>query len=331
MNKSNQKHTLLVGALLLFALSGLSLIHLAGGIGNFIRVIVEINYRVLVAMVFLLLADIVRGVRLVALSKSMNKRVGLLWAVVSRLVGRFFGILTPAYSGSTPARAAVIAAETGMHAGTAFGLATLESLFDTFLPITITLILTIPLLPRTWLPFLTSLFLGLMWIGGIAWAKTEKFTRFIERRFGGKSYTCYLLRQRDLFLESLSSIVKDRFIIVVGGTLTLMAHLLETFSIMILSPTPLTPLDWNVLWSLWRSFLALEISNVMVMSPTPGGALFFEYGLAGVLDPETLIGWRITYILFSLIPGFLLILITGRMRKYLEHVVEEEVRACDRG
>ncbi len=329
MKRGSQKQTLLVGAILLFALSGISLIHLAGGIDNFVKLVSEIDSSVLVAMLFLLLAEIVKSVRLVVFSSSNGARVRLHWAIISRLVGRFFGILTPAYSGATPARAAVIASTSGMEAGAAFGLTTMESLFDTFLPVGVTFLLTLPLLPATWLPFLTSLFLGTLWVGGIVWAKTEKFVNFIERRFGAKGYACYLIRQRDHFFKSLSSIVRNRLIFTVGGTLTLVAHLLETYSIIVLSRIFIVPGTWSALEQLWKAFLALEISNVMIMSPTPGGALFFEYGLAGVLEPSILVWWRIIYILFSLIPGLFLLLLIGRVRSYAKHVLEAEVKKCD--
>lgn len=329
MKRGSQGGRLLAGALVLFGLSSISLIHLAGGPRDFIRLLENIDSTVIVSVIFLFLAEIVKGIRLTVFSSTNGEPVKLHWAITSRLVANFFGILTPAYSGATPARATVLASASNMEAGTAFALTTMESLFDTFLPVGITFLLTLPLLPGTWLPFIMSLFLGFMWVGGLVWAKTERFVEFIERRFSGKGYACYLLRQREYFFNSLSAIVGNRLIFVAGGILTLIAHLLQTYSIIVLSRILLVPGSLSAVEELWKSFLALEISNVMVMSPTPGGALFFEYGLAGVLSPSTLIWWRIVYVVYSLLPGLLILLLIGRVRSYARHVVESEVKNCD--
>ncbi|MCE4601192.1 MAG: flippase-like domain-containing protein [Desulfurococcales archaeon] len=326
--RSGSQRTLIAGAVVLFTLSGLSLIHLTGGPSRLLHLVLEMDSSVVVAMLFLFLAELVKAVRLTLFARSYGLRVPLHWALTARLVGRFFGVLTPAYSGATPARAAVIAAASNMEPGSAFGITTIESLFDTFLPIAVTLILTIPLLPATWLAFLTSLFLASLWLGGIGWVRTDRFVKFVNRRVK-TDYACYLLRQRDKFLKSMSSILRNRLVFTIGLTLTLAAHIVETYSILVLSHSATIEPGWSMLESVWKSFLALEISNVMVMSPTPGGALFFEYGLTGVLDPALLVWWRITYVVFSLIPGLLILLLLGRVREYARSLLETEVKTCE--
>jgi len=124
----------------------------------------------------------------------------------------------------------------------------------------ITLALTIPLLPDAILPFLVSLFIVLMWVGGLGWARTRSFARVVERVAGRRGLYCYIIRQRDLFFAALR---RGARVESVGPALalTLASHLVETLSVLVLV--------WDSVGgglpeALFLGFIALEVSHVMV-------------------------------------------------------------------
>ncbi len=331
VGKGRGWRSLTLWAVLLVAISGVSLVHIAGGPSRFIEEVSRLDEAALYALGILLLAEMVRAVRLQVLARSYSISVPFHWALTARLVGRFFGILTPAYSGSTPARSAVISWVSGKEIGASFAVATMESIFDAMLPVAITLFLTIPLLPATWLPFLVSLFIALLWIGGIGWARTDRFEEFLRRRLRSERLLCYILKQRTEFFQVLRRTTRPRFVFA-GTALTILAHIVETFSVIVLalgaSGNSIPILSISV-GEVFRSFLALEASHVMVMSPTPGGAGLFEFGLTGILTPEVIVWWRIVFILFSLAPGLLLLALFSSIRRHLRETVERGIGGCD--
>jgi len=320
--------TLVSGAIILALFTGFSLIHIAGGPSRLAYYILHLDVYALLAMLALLGGEMIRAIRLVLLGKSEGACMSYTTALLARLIGRFFGILTPAYTGATPARAAVIASYTEISMGESFAIATLESLFDVFLPVFITLILTIPFLPATWLPFTVSLFIAGMWLAGLSWARSNRFASSMNRLFRGKrrKYLCYMLQQRDLFFKTFGELSRKPLLLATGLLLTIAAHIVESVSIILLAHGLTEIINLS---SVIRAFLAMEVSHVMVMTPTPGGALFFEYGLVGILSSGVLVVWRITFIVFSLLPGILLVTVAKRAKAYIEEGVKREVSACD--
>jgi len=115
-----RRSRLLVGGAFLVVLSTLSLVGVSGGPGRLAEYLASIPLDALAAaLVLLLAADLVRVARLMLLARAEGARVGFRAALAARLVGRFFGILTPAYTGATPARAAVLAAMERIEPGEA--------------------------------------------------------------------------------------------------------------------------------------------------------------------------------------------------------------------
>ncbi len=317
-----------VGAALLAALSSLSLASIAGGPGRLADYVASLGGRVLgLSMLFLLLADAVRAVRLMVMARLEGSRVGFSSAMVSRLVGRFFGILTPAYTGATPARAATLAALESMEPGRAFALAALESVYDSFVPVAFTVVLTLPLLPSTILPLLVSLFILVMWIGGLGWARTKSFARIVSRAVKSERLRCYILEQRELFFRVLSRGARPPNA-APALALTIASHAIETLSVLVIVHGGLEGVSSSGVHALVLSFLALEVTHVMIMAPTPGGAILFEYGLAGFLPAEAVVHWRIVYVLYSLLPGGILLILAGRLREYAARLEEVEPGGC---
>jgi len=319
---------LVVGAAAMAALSALALTGIAGGPRELVEIVLSLDPALLAAsFLILFLAELVKALRLVVLGFFEGVRIPLGWAVVARLVGRFFGVITPAYMGATPARATIVSAAARVGVGEAFAITTVESVYDSFLPVAVTLILTVPLLPATWLPFLVSLFILFMWLGGLGWARTRSFERFLRKRLRSERLLCYALRQREEFFSALKRSMRPSH---VGATLslTVAAHIVEALSILLLVAGVSGFASAVVPDQVFRAFLALEVSHVMVMSPTPGGALLFEYGLTGILTAGAIVAWRIVYVLFSLIPGFMLVLLIGQVREGIVEVVEKGVSRC---
>jgi len=319
---------LAVGALLMALLSGLALMGIAGGPRELAHIIASLDPALLAAsFLILFVAEAVKAVRLVVLGWLEGVRIPLGWAMIARLVGRFFGVITPAYTGATPARATIVSAAARVGVGEAFAITTVESVYDSFLPVGVTLLLTIPLLPATWLPFLVSLFILFMWLGGLGWARTRSFERFLRKRLRSEKLLCYALRQREEFFQALRRSTRPRHI-AATLTLTLAAHVVEALSILLLVAGVSGFAQAVAPEQVFRAFLALEVSHVMVMSPTPGGALLFEYGLTGILSTGAIVAWRIVYVLFSLIPGVLLLALIGPVRRGIAEVVERGVSRC---
>ncbi len=328
MRRLRKHRTLITGAVILFILSSVSLIHIAGGPSKLAYYIIHLDVYALLAMATLLLGEIIRAVRLSLFSRFQGVEVSFSVSLLSRLMGRFFGVLTPAYSGATPTRAAVLSSYTGVSVGKALAITTMESLFDVFLPVSITLVLTIPFLPETWLPFSISLLIAFLWLGGLGWARSTRFVGLLEKILKGRRrrYICYLLDQRELFFKTLSELGRTPLLLVTAFILTIIAHIVESISILVISKGLLVMINPQ---SIVKAFLAMEISNVMVMAPTPGGALFFEYGLVGVLSSGVLVTWRLTFIIFSLLPGLLLFTVGKKAKQFIDYEVRKEALECD--
>ena len=304
---------LALGAVGLAVLSALGLLLVAGGPEELARSIRALGYEsLLYGFTALFAADLVRTIRLLVIARLEGDRVRFRTALVARLFGRFAGILTPAYTGSTPARAAVISAFDGVSPGRSMAAATVESVYDSLLPVAVTLVLTLPLLPRTWLPLLVSLFIVMLWIGGLGWARTRSFERLVRDRLPER-LACIILAQREQFYSFLRANLRPRLVALVLA-LTVASHIIEAVGVLIITLGVGSVFSGAAL--LLQSFIALEVTHVMVMSPTPGGALFFEYGVASVLPPEATVHWRIVYILYSLLPGGVLLVIFPRLREY---------------
>ena len=317
----------LIGLLLLLSLSGLSLVHISGGIEGLLFAVRRARLGIVaLAALILFLAEIVKAWRLVIIAERLGLRVGFWHSLLARIAGRFVGVLTPAYAGATPVRALVLSAYTRLEPGTSFGLAVAESLLDTLIPVVVAIGFSLPLLPRTWLVLLVSLCLASAWILGLLYAGSKRFERRLRRLRLPDRAVCYIMRQRSLFLEGIRG-ASDRRVLAPALAITLAAHLVEATALMVI--LAYRGLMRPGLGLLAYSFLLLEASYVLSMSITPGGAAFFEYGLAGLMDPTSLFEWRLAYLSFSLIPGFLAVLAVRPVREYIRHALESDNEGAD--
>ncbi len=318
---------LVLGMIILSMLSLASLLHILGGPSGFVRAVKNINPRVFIASFTLLfLAEIVKSWRLTLIGYLMGIRVPVKDSLIARISGRFTGILTPAYAAATPTRAIIVSAYTGLEPGKSFGLAVYESLLDSFVPVTFTLILLIPLLPKSLIPVLIALFIAFMWIGGIGYVSTDRIERLMKRLGFPEEAICYVHHQRMLFVRAIKSSANPR-ILLPSLFVTLAAHMIEAYALY----TVLTgSLIIHSLTELLKAFILLEASYVLAMSPTPGGALFFEYGLAEMMNPQSLLAWRIVFLVFSLLPGLIIVLTVKPVRRYIEEALIRDVQECSR-
>ncbi len=319
----------MIGLLLLLLLSTGALMHISGGPRELIRVARGVDPVVLAASFFLLsLAEIVKAWRLSLIGERLGVKIPLTVSTIARFSGRMVGVLTPAYSGATPTRSLIVSAYTGRPPGVTFGIATMESLMDTLISVTVVIVMAIPYLPESWLMLLVALCIGGSWIGGLLWARSDSFERVINRIKMPENFRCYILGQRKLFLESLRE-ASRLGILSVSVLVTLGAHIVEAMGLLVVLKSGLYYIASPLL--VLRAFLLMEATYVLSMSITPGGALFFEYGLAGLMDPRSLLTWRVVYLAFSLLPGLVIALTVSRVRRYISEALEQEIKGCEEG
>ncbi len=329
-NKINERarkawRRLILGLIILAIFSTLSLIHIVGGIGNLLTIILNIQPTVLLAsFIALFIAEIIKSWRLSLIGKLMNLNIPLKDSLLARISGRFVGVLTPAYAGATPTRAIIISAYRGLSPGNSFGLSVYESILDSFIPVFFSLFLLIPLLPKSWLSVLIALFILIMWIGGIGYASTDRIENFLKRINAPEELICYVSGQRKLFLKAIRSSVSLR-ITIPSVLVTLISHFIEAYALYIVLLGTISLIQPVVLL---KAFIFLEASYVLTMSPTPGGSIFFEYGLAGIMSSSSLVAWRIVFLLFSILPGAIIVLTIKSVRNYIEQALIREVKEC---
>ncbi|MEB3862254.1 MAG: flippase-like domain-containing protein [Desulfurococcales archaeon] len=310
-SKSRHKMYLALGAIVLVVLTILGLRLVVGPLPVVIDIILSIPPEMLLqVLAFIVAGEAVRAARLVVLARLMGHRLGLTGALIARLVGRWAALLSPASSASTPLRAGVIGAYSGMSIGAATGLAIIETIYDLILPVVMALIIGLVGLPETWILLLVSAVVAALWTLGVAFARTPTVEELVLRVTGRREWWCYARRQRLVFLEILRGGISAR-ILAPGLLLTLVAHALEALAVG-------AALRWSGEFVWW--FIVLEVSYALSMAPTPGGALVFEYGLEALLDPRELVAWRASFIIAGLLPGTLILVLVPRMRAYLASV-----------
>ncbi len=320
MGKNSRKplQRIIYGLLFILVVTPLALIHISGGLEDFLSHIRSMSLRVLALSIFiLLLAEAVKAARLTIIGEQLDLPISFTASLVARLSGRFIGVLTPAYAGATPTRAIILSAYTKHEPGTTFGLAVMESVLDTMLPVAIAIIFAIPYLPSSWLILLVAACLGAAWLLGILYARSHALEKSILKSRLPRRAKCYILEQRNLFVRWMSRVISPRVFLPALG-LTIVAHIIEAIALIIVigEGSHITPS------LIIQVFAVLEASYVLTMSITPGGAGFFEYGLAGILDPSSLIEWRLVYLAFSILPGFIIVATIKPVRSYIREAIE---------
>ncbi len=310
---------LVSGGLLLVSLSLLGVYLILGGIGDLLSIIAEIDpFKLVAGIVFIISGEMLRSLRLKIIARSRGVDIPLSGALIARLLGRFSGILTPASIASTPVRAGIIGSYTGLNIGESIAISITETLYDTFIPVLITISLGLIGLPHTWPLLLIALIISGLWLIGLYYARTPGIEEAIARYTGRRDLWCFARKQRMLFLKTLKSSM-DQKLIVMSMFLTLLAHSIESLAIGLI-------LEWRqgLIWWL----MILETSYVMTMTPTPGGALLFELGLAVILSPGSTVEWRTIFVVASLIPGIIIVTLTPRLRIYI-YQVTSSISECE--
>ncbi len=328
MGRKRPWRRLLTGLILLLLLSAGALTHIGGGPRQLLQLLVSLDPRIIgFAMLALFAGEVVKAWRLTFLSEKTVKRVPLGVSLLARFSGRFVGVLTPAYTGAAPTRSLIISAYTGVPPGESFSLATMESILDTILSVLVVLVFTAPLLPESWLVFLVSICIGASWLLGVLWAGSDGFTRFIRRLRLPENLECYILNQRDLFMRGLREALRMR-VLTPSLLITLLSHIFESIALLIIITESIGVTGLSLIL---KSFILMEATYVLSMSITPGGSLFFEYGLASLMSPRSLLAWRVVYLLFSILPGLIIVVALRPVRRYIEEALEREVTDCAGG
>ncbi len=299
---------LAVGAILMVTLSIIGMWIVVGSIGKVLSLITSIPFVILAGtLVFIVASEVVKALRLYLISRMLGVRLSFTGAVVARFMGRWAALLSPASMASTPVRAGIIGAYSGASIGEATAISILETVYDIALPLTITIVVGLLGLPSTWFLLLTSIIISGLWIAGFLFARTPTTEEIVFKLTRRRSWWCYARRQRLLFLTVIEKSMAPS-IIAVSLVTTLIAHLVEALAVGVVSEW-----DNNLLW--W--IIVLEVSYAMMMTPTPGGALLFEYGLGSLLPPRELVYWRLSYVISGIIPGTGIFLLVPRIRTYL--------------
>ncbi len=299
---------LAIGALLMTILSLTGMWIVVGDVRDLASIIISIPIEILLGtLVFIVASEIVKALRLYIISRMLGVRLSFTGAVIARFMGRWAALLSPASMASTPVRAGIIGAYSGSSIGEATAISILETVYDIILPLAVTITVGILGLPSTWFLLATSVIIAGLWIAGFIFAKTPTTEEVVFKLTRRKAWWCYARRQRLLFLSVIEKSIAPNIIVASLAT-TILAHIVEALAVGVAS-------GWenNLLW--W--IVVLEVSYAMMMTPTPGGALLFEYGLGSLLPPRELVYWRLSYVISGIIPGTGIFLLVPRIREYL--------------
>ena len=299
---------LAIGALLMAILSLTGMWLVVGDMRNLVSIITSISIQIIVGtLVFIAASEIVKALRLYMISIMLGVRLSFTGAVIARFMGRWAALLSPASMASTPVRAGIIGAYSGSSIGEATAISILETVYDIILPLAVTITVGIMGLPSTWFLLVISIIIASLWIAGFIFARTPTTEEIIFKITRRKSWWCYARRQRLLFLSVIEKSMAPG-IVAVSLVTTVLAHIVEALAVGVAS-------GWenSLLW--W--IIVLEVSYTMMMTPTPGGALLFEYGLGSLLQPRELVYWRLSYVASGVIPGTGIFLLVPRIREYL--------------
>ena len=299
---------LAIGALLMTILSLTGMWLVVGDIRDLVSIITSISVEILLGtLVFIAASEIVKALRLYIISRMLGVRLSFTGAVIARFMGRWAALLSPASMASTPVRAGIIGAYSGSSIGEATAISILETVYDIILPLAVTITVGIMGLPSTWFLLATSIIIAGLWVAGFIFARTPTTEEIVFKITRRESWWCYARRQRLLFLSVIEKSMAPG-VVAVSLVTTILAHMVEALAVGVAS-------GWEngLLW--W--IIVLEVSYAMMMTPTPGGALLFEYGLGSLLQPRELVYWRLSYVASGIIPGTGIFLLVPRIREYL--------------
>jgi uncharacterized protein (TIRG00374 family) len=324
VNESSKR--ILLGVIAVITISLIALLIIAKGFRNLIIELRMLNpYNFLLAILLIYLGEVVRALRLQLIMKSFNKTLSFRYSLLARLLGRFAATVTPGGSGGSPARASIIGTYSGTEIGEALGVSLIETFADTLWPATFVLFVSI-IGVRSIIMLIVSIAIAGLWIAGTLVVSSFKLMVKIYKRLKlTKSLLCRIERQRTLFVEALKR-VKNLRLLALITFLTIIAHLLEAYGILVLGNV-WDPMTDSMLFI--RVLAAVESSYLLISIPTPGGSGGIEYGLYLYLGSSLAIKWRTTQLIASLLPGVLLSIFTPKVLNYIRESSFPETAECE--
>lgn len=249
---------------------------------------------------------VVSAVRLKLLLESYGGRVRLplLDAVAIRLIGGLVANITPSSIGGEPARAYYVSRRTGLGMAESYALVIYEVYYDVIAVNLAGVFLSIQALPLSTPVLLVAVFMSTSWL--YASFKVSKTGRsvgdgsslprwvpgFLRSRFNAL-YARYLEFARSY--SSVSSSIPLR-VKAAAWALTLVYHTIWGLAVVPFTGSATLPLAARAVeaYFLMQSFSSL---------PTPGGSGAAEYGLSLLLDPSTVVKYRVLYYYYGVVVG----------------------------
>ncbi|MGB9725738.1 MAG: flippase-like domain-containing protein [Fervidicoccaceae archaeon] len=275
----------------------------------------ENSMGLLFSAMMMLLAELVKAARSYVIFKKTGYRVSFKNLVISRFVGNFMGIVTPASFASEPGRVMSLAMLEGTPLQAVMAIGVLETFYDSIMMATIALIFSLSKLPASIFVFISSFFiLGLWGFILVAFVYKDSLFRKIIYKFEekmGKRIKNFSYRVLKRYTE-FTDLTKTGL----GRKLSLVSFLFTIASILIYSVSFLT-IDTHsggMPWQLLRGTIAYSSSYIMQVFPTPGGSGFFEYALSLTLNPEESALWRMVYLFVNVIPTSIILIFFVRIR-----------------
>lgn len=280
-----------------------------------VKELMENLMGVLLSAIMMLLAELVKAVRSHFIFKRIGYKVSFKNIVISRFVGNFMGIITPASFASEPGRVMSLAMLEGTPFQAVMAIGVLETFYDSVVMATIALLFSLSKLPAGILVMISSLFILGMWSFILLTFvyKDSLFRRIIlkiEERMGKrvKDFSFRVLKRYSEFVDFTKTGLN------IG--LSLIASLFTIASIVIYSMSFLTITTGSndSLFQLLTGMIAYSSSYTMQVFPTPGGSGFFEYALTLALNASVSALWRMIYLLINIIPATLILVFFVKIR-----------------
>ncbi len=270
---------------------------------------------IILVFIGIILAEVVRAIRLFFILRILDTRVSFISTIISRFSGNSAGLITPGNLGAEPVRIITLASMNGLPIESLMAAGVLESFYDAVILSIIALIASFYYLPASLLVLLVAIaVLGLWFFGIVGFIYKESFWRrivlWVSKRVSDK-LSNEIYRRYKIFTAFVKTGINLRLHLV-SVPLTLLALLVIVFSFMPLSES--LALGWK---GVLKGLIAYSMSFTMSILPTPGGSGFFEYGLDIVLPKEVVAVWRFTFIMASIIPTLVIMIVAVRMRKMI--------------
>ncbi|MCY0868105.1 MAG: lysylphosphatidylglycerol synthase transmembrane domain-containing protein [Desulfurococcus sp.] len=256
----------------------------------------------------------ISAVRLKILVEStVKRRLPLVEYLAVRLIGGLMASLTPSAIGGEPARAYYVSRRTGIPLTESYAIVIYEVYYDVVAVSVIAVFASIKLLPLSTPVLLVSLFSATAWLyASIRVSSTGRLRHLDPEPEENKGFlgriTGRLRRYYFKFAESYSRVAAGTplSVKIVLWLLTLVYNTLWGLAVI--------PLQQHcTLGDILRSVEAYYLMQSFSMLPTPGGSGAAEYALSLLLDPSTVLKYRVLYYYYNVLLGVVALLLYEKL------------------